>query len=442
MAMCTLSVVAVLLAPLVSEPPLHPILDPAFQLELNALSNSTLAVSEEMDLLVNGVESYPVRWRMLDEAKESIHFTTMYIFSDDTTKKFRDVLIAKRKAGIDVKMIVFGVYSHGNPLFYHRMKKNDIEVQKYSGVLDVLAHVYEPKRFWLRHLHDKYLVVDGEQVLTGGMNWSGRYERGGTGKDVAWRDTDIWLRGPQAAIVEKEFEKRWYVEEDPERSQRAAAELDAIYAAPIYPADRDYMDFLTPDPEVPGGWRVRNLTRFLYQQPYEQDRRAHMTAFYKAVMDRAQSHIWWESISIRPAEVQKTALLEAAARGVDVRLITNSKRNMCMIPIGGFPLYYITRAEYRDLLEGGVRIFEYSGDAPMHAKGFLVDDVVSVVGSYNATFTAEKYYTESGVAVYDTDVIRDVRQMLLDDMAESSEVTLADLDKRPKDRRRKPFPMR
>ena len=47
--------------------PRHPILDPAFQMELNRKTNSVLSVSDEIQLLVDGRESYPVRWRMLEK---------------------------------------------------------------------------------------------------------------------------------------------------------------------------------------------------------------------------------------------------------------------------------------------------------------------------------------------------------------------------------------
>ena len=94
------------------------------------------------------------------------------------------------------------------------------------------------------------------------------------------------------------------------------------------------------------------------------------------------------------------------------------------VDIGGLPIYLLTHAYYKELLAAGVRIFEYYGDAPMHGKAFIVDDVVTVIGSYNATFTAEKYYTESAIATYDTKIIRDVRKMFEDDMACCIEVTL------------------
>jgi len=411
-------------------PPLHPILDPAFQLELNASTNSVLSVSDEIDVLVDGKESYPMRWRMLEGAQDSIHITTLYIFHDATTKRLGDMLVRKKNEGVDVKIIVYGIYAWGNPFFYRKMRQNDIEVQKYSGVAEVLLQPYRPMRFWKRHLHDKYVVVDGREALMGGMNWSSRYAQGGRqGGRAAWRDTDIWVRGPQAAIVEKEFQKRWYLEEGEDaKAEAVSAELEAIYAQPLYPPEQEYMDFFTPSSDAPGGYRVEKLTRFLYQQPFEQNGATYMTTYYKEVMDRAQSHIWWQSIATRPAPVQKKALLEAAARGVEVRLMSNSERNMRMIPIGGWPLYRLAKAGYRELLEGGIRIFEYHGDAPMHAKGFLVDDVVTVVGSYNATFTAEKYYTENAVATHDTGAIQEVIDMFEDDLAQCTEVTLEDLE--------------
>jgi cardiolipin synthase len=411
--------------------PYHPIIDPAFQQELNAKTNSVLSVSDEIQLLVDGRESYPVRWRMLENAKESIHFTTMYIFRDKTTKRLADLLVRKKNEGVDVKMIVYGAYSLGNFDFYLRMQKSGIEVQLYSSLPDFLFR--NPLRFWTRHLHDKYLVVDGKEALLGGMNWSGRYARGGTSAKVAWRDTDIYLRGPQAEVMEKEFMARWNRKANPEEHRRLSAELDAVYAKPMYPESIDYSDCVQPDADGDGRCEVRHLTRFLCQQPYEQNGIAYMTNFYKEIIDRAQKCVFWQSISTRPAPVQKKALMDAAARGVNVCLISNSKRNMHMLPAGGKIIYPLTRVMYRELLEAGVRIFEYSGPAPMHSKGFLVDDVVATIGSYNATFTSERYYTESGLVVYDTEAIRAIRRMIEDDLALCKEVTLHDL--KPEKRR-------
>jgi len=399
----------------------HPILDSSFQAKLNDATQSVLSVSDCTKLLVDGRESYPERWRILEDAKETIYFSTMYVFQDDTTKRLGDLLIRKKEEGVDVRMIVFGVYSLGNKPFYVRMRKHGISVQMYGTMGDVLWR--NPLRLWSRHLHDKYLVVDKKSAIVGGMNWSGRYARGGVeSKKPAWRDTDILVTGAQAQIIHWEFLKRWYRDVDEERFQEACAALDDAYSGLIWPADENYEDYVGSDAE--GG-----LSRFLYQQPFEQEGEPRLTTFYKEIIDRAQSHIYWQSIAVRPAPIQKEALLRAAARGVDVRLMTNSKRNMTMIPIGGLPVYVLTRADYEELLEHGIRIFEYEGDAPMHAKGFVVDGVVAVIGSYNATWTAEKYYTEAAVATYDKDVIADVYEMFEEDFAKCTEVTLEDLDR-------------
>ena len=408
-------IIACCLTPWLACGEVNPILDPAFQEQLNASTHSVLSVSDDIQLLVNGKESYPVRWRMLENARKSIHFTTLYIFADETTERLRDLLIRKKSEGVDVKIIVYGPYTFGNIPFYRAMRKHGIEVQLYSSVPDVLLH--GPMRFWRKHLHDKYLVVDGAEAITGGMNWSGRYARGGTKSDTAWRDTDIYVHGPQAEIIEDEFMMRWYREAMPELSRKIALGLEDAFSRRTYPASLVYEDYLTP-------LGAKQLTRFLLQEPFEDSGAANITNFYQAMIDKAQSHVWWQSISTRPAPIQKEALLKAAARGVEVRLMTNSKRNMRMIPIGGLPVYLLTHAYYKELLAAGVRIFEYYGDAPMHGKAFIVDDVVTVIGSYNATFTAEKYYTESAIATYDTKIIRDVRKMFEDDMACCIEVTL------------------
>jgi cardiolipin synthase len=407
---------------------LHPILEPSFQAELNSSTQSVLSVSDTTKLLVDGRESYPERWRMLDGAKKTIFFSTMYVYNDPTTKRLGDMLIRKKDEGVDVRMIVYGPYSFGNKPFYTKMRRHGIGVQMYGTVREVLFR--NPLRFWQRHLHDKYLVVDGQEAIVGGMNWSARYERGGVDATrPAWRDTDILVTGPQAAIVHWEFLKRWYRNGDQKEYGAASAALDDAYSKLVYPGSASYGDYVEERDGAPGGYVASKLSRFLYQQPFEDNGVTRLTTFYKEMIDRAQSHIYWQSISIRPAPIQKEALYRAAARGVDVRLMTNSERNMAMIPIGGVPVYILTRMEYKDLLEHGVRIFEYSGDAPMHAKGFVVDGVVAAIGSYNATFTAEKFYTEAAVATYDRDAIGDVYQMFEEDFAHCREVTRADLEK-------------
>lgn len=415
------------LASIVVAPPLHPILDAAFQKEINSSTHSVLAVSDLTHVLVDGRESYPERWRMLEGATKTIYFSTMYIYNDPTTERLGDVLISKKNQGVDVRMIVYGPYSLGNKPFYRRMRRNGIDVQMYGTVTEVLLR--NPLRFWQRHLHDKYLVVDGMEAIVGGMNWSARYEQGGVNvSDSAWRDTDILVTGPQAEIIHREFLKRWYRDTDHERYREAANALDAIYKNLVYPDEMAYSDFIRPDEDCPAGYAVKKLARFLYQQPFEDNGDTRLTTFYKEMIGRAQSHIYWQSISIRPAPIQKQVLFAAAARGVDVRLMTNSRRNMSMIPIGGLPVYALTSAEYRELLEHGVRIFEYNGDAPMHAKGFLVDGVVAAIGSYNATFTAEKFYTEAAIATYDSEAIREVYKMFEEDFKHCTEVTLPDLE--------------
>ena len=409
-------------------PPLHPILEPAFQQFLNTHTNSVLTVSDEIQLLVDGKESYPVRWRMLEEAKRSIYFTTMYIFPDDTTIRLRDMLIRKHDEGVDIKMLVYGPYAIRNKAFFRAMRKHGIEVQMYSSVPEVALR--NPFRFWTRHLHDKCLIVDGKEAIVGGMNWSERYASGGLhgeGK-AAWRDTDIRVTGPQARLIEQEFLCRWYRDESSGSAEEVTLERDAAYANLIYPPAEILSNYVVPDATAPYGYRVKHLTRFLYQQPFEQNGEALMTTFYQQVIDRAKSHVYWQSIGARPAPIQKEALIQAAARGVDVRLMTNSRRNMAMIPIGGPAIYVLTQHWYPELIKAGVRIFEYQGDAPLHSKGFVVDDVVAAVGSYNATFTSERFYTESAVVVYDTEAVAAVHKMLDDDFAHCKELHLSDLE--------------
>ena len=69
------------------------------------------------------------------------------------------------------------------------------------------------------------------------------------------------------------------------------------------------------------------------------------------------------------------ALTDAAARGVDVRLILPSFSDSGLV-------FHAGRAHYSRLLDGGVHIFEREG-ALLHSKTAVIDGIWSTVGSTN-----------------------------------------------------------
>jgi len=84
----------------------------------------------------------------------------------------------------------------------------------------------------------------------------------------------------------------------------------------------------------------------------------------------------------------------------------------------------VTRSNYRVLLQCGVRIFEYTPGF-LHAKMFVSDDEVAIVGTTNMDYRSFYLHFENGVAFYRSSVVADVRNDIRKTLDVSKEITLA-----------------
>ena len=90
---------------------------------------------------------------------------------------------------------------------------------------------------------------------------------------------------------------------------------------------------------------------------------------------------------------------------------------------------YAGRARYPELLEGGVRVYEYQ-PTMMHAKTFVVDGVWSTIGSLNFDNRSLVFNNESNIVALDETVGASLDSLFLDDLRYSKEITRADLARR------------
>jgi cardiolipin synthase len=108
------------------------------------------------------------------------------------------------------------------------------------------------------------------------------------------------------------------------------------------------------------------------------------------------------------------ALLTAAGRGVDVRLLVPMASDAPLLD-------YATRAIFPPLLAAGARIFR--SPVVSHTKALMVDDVFVSIGSYNFDHRSLAYNLELVVNVIDPSCAGEVATMLISDMAASEEVS-------------------
>ncbi|BCF97074.1 hypothetical protein PPGU19_016430 [Paraburkholderia sp. PGU19] len=145
---------------------------------------------------------------------------------------------------------------------------------------------------------------------------------------------------------------------------------------------------------------------------------------YLMAMTAATHSIHLASAYFVPDKLTINAIVEAAKRGVDVRILTPGKH------IDTHTVREASRACWGPLLEAGVQMFEYQ-PTMFHVKLLVVDEYLVSVGSTNFDSRSFKLNDEANLNIYDAKFARLQTQIFADDLAKSKRVTLDDWNRRP-----------
>ncbi len=262
----------------------------------------------------------------------------------------------------------------------------------FADVTDFARQMEELNHRW----HEKYLVVDGKAAVLGGMNMADEYLRGGSGalidvlgeKRPAWRDTDVLVTGPAAARAHASFAREW----------KAISNEDVPVAKAPPATGSATLQILQHRPRDAGDHYVANVM-IESLKALEKGQRAVIANAYFLPTGGLRAY--------------KTALMEAARRGVDVRVVTNSADTSDLPDINHVAVF-----PYRELLAAGVRVFERSGSRTMHTKAAAFGGAIGMVGSWNADNRSESLNSEALAVVHDPAFASELEAVLLKDMAE------------------------
>ncbi len=317
---------------------------------MESITGSPLIAGNRVTLLIDGPATYAAMFKAIENAKDHIHFET-YIFDDDEVgHRFADLLLQKHSEGIRVNLIYDSLGSFNTAVaFFQRFRDSGIQTLEFNPISPLKAH---EGRFLTHRDHRKLLIVDGNIAFTGGVNISSVYssslseEHRGSPKE-SWRDTHIQIEGPAVSEFQKLFLDTWAREKGPELSKR---------------------NFF-PTPKREGS----DLLRIVGSTPGQKNRMTYI--MYVSAITFAQNSIHLTNPYFVPDRQTLEALVEAARRGVDVKIILPGTSDETLV-------YYASRSFYTKLLKSGVKLYERRGSV-LHAKTAVIDGVWSTVGSTN-----------------------------------------------------------
>jgi cardiolipin synthase len=142
-----------------------------------------------------------------------------------------------------------------------------------------------------------------------------------------------------------------------------------------------------------------------------------------ALINAAQERLWIANPYLVPPETLQDAIIMAAMRGVDVRIIVPSYSDALTVMLAS-KIYQET------FLRHGIRIFAYERGF-LHQKVMLVDSAFGVVGSANFDFRSMFINFEITSVTTDRAFNEELEAMLLEDFAQSRELSLDDFEQRP-----------
>jgi cardiolipin synthase len=242
------------------------------------------------------------------------------------------------------------------------------------------------------------VVVDGKVGYTGGFGLADYWLGNGKQRDQ-WRDSNVRFEGPAVLSLQAAFAAAW-----------AESTGELLAGDTFFPRA-----LLRAHPgTVQAGVFFSSPTTG--STPAER--------FNALSIASARKSLYVTNSYFVPDDDFRNLLLQARRRGVDVRILTVSKETDVKTT------WWAGRSRYEQLLEGGIRIYEYQ-PAMMHSKTFVVDGVWGSIGSMNFDNRSLAFNNESNLVLLDQGEGAKMDSVFFDDLTRSKEIRLAEFRRRP-----------
>lgn len=351
-------------------------------------------------LLETNISAWEERIRLIAQAKERIIISTFDMREGQSTRDILAMLLNKAQEGVRIEIMVDGMsaFTHmkSEPLFQAVSAQPEAEIRLYNEVNFV--------QFWKLNgrMHDKYVIVDDTAYILGGRNmfdyFIGDYKTKNRSYDREVLIYNTWDNKAGVSSlyqVEDYFYELWnsqlctsyYNDTELLSKPEVAKEAEGLrerYQAlkaenPQLFEDCDYRELTVPADKVT---LVSNPTGVYGKEPI---------VFYTLarLMEEAKERVIIHTPYIVCNSYMYDELSKISRKVPDVDMMINSVENGDN---------FVASSDYRfhkdEVLDTGVNLYEYDGGLSYHGKSLVIDDDLSVVGSYNMDLRSTYVDTE------------------------------------------------
>lgn len=351
-------------------------------------------------VLIDGDEFFAALLHEISLAQTSVCIETYIIETGAIEKRLFDALRCAAQRGVQVSLLVDGVGSAQwistllgsaqlppfpvrvfHPLPWQAFPQ--LKLISWSG----LKRLFELFGIANRRDHRKMAVIDGRSAFVGSMNISDVHAYG-DGSSLPWHDVAIRVESQDCKMLEALFLTAW------ERSWVLGD------GQTLLPPNRNAFGRRTEEHPLV----LQNDSRFVRFKAYSR-RLKHISS--------ARHRVWIANAYFVPSHGLQRALMRAASRGVDVRILLTAESDVRFMP-------WIARTHYAALVRSGVRLFEYQARV-LHSKVLFVDEF-AIVGSSNLNHRSLLHDLELDVLVRESETVERIHKMFQNDFLDAVEV--------------------
>jgi cardiolipin synthase len=360
---------------------------------VNVLESTCLTKLEpgnKIDIFTDGDAFYPAMLDAIRSARETINMECYIFKTGEIGDQFIEALADRGRAGVRVTLVLDAIGSFGAiRQSAARLREAGCRVEPYQKIT-----WYRLSRMNNR-THREILVVDGHIAFVGGAGVADWWYKPQKGKPM-WRDMMARIEGPIVPAIQGIVAENWTeccgeILTGPDSYKRNAA-VGTVHAFALKssPSDRS------------------TVSRVLFQ----------------TLIEGSNERVRISTPYFLPDKAFRKALIRTAARGATIHVIVpGSHTDQRWVRLA-------SRRMYGQLLEAGVRIFEYERGMT-HVKMLVVDDLWSAIGTTNLDNRSFEHNDEVNVGVRDEGVAARLMRDYLKDLANSDEVILDEWKRRP-----------
>ena len=347
-------------------------------------ADSVYSSDNEVEIFTDGREKFQALYREMQKAKEYIHIQYYIIRSDELWEPFEALLEQKVREGVEVRLLY-------DSMGCRKMKRSDWKRIRSKGIQVGEFFPAVLGRLQLRmnyRNHRKIVIIDGKTAFVGGFN-IGREYLGLDEKFGYWRDTHLRICGSAVLSLHIRFILDWNYT----TKQNLFIQDRYFHAQKEKPGD-EAVQIISSGPD--SKWQnIRNV--------------------YLKMISKARKNIYIQTPYFIPDEAVLDAIRIAAMSGVDVRVMIPCKPDHPFV-------YWATYSYIGDLLDAGAKCYTYDNGF-LHAKGMVVDGLVSCYGTANMDIRSFRLNFEVNAVIYSSRTARKMEQIFMEDLKKSTRVT-------------------